>query len=564
MTRAVTDDACSSDPDNLTGMTERHIIEYKARTSYPFCLPEETIVKVYNRSTGQEQQLKRIKKEYSSQGWVVQEDLYDAEDLFIGSKKIRYNKFGKVIYEEDMTGAIIERVYDENNNMIEELNPLGLRKLLTYDFCNRLITIQEGDLVKHFRYNLKNERIEETDYSGNVTHYFFDELGRDIGKELPSFFSEEGLTTLKTTIEYDLLDNPTLEKDSLGNITKTLFTIHKKPYLIQHPDGTVEKFIYDLDGVLTESVDKYGNTTKIISDYQGRPVSIEVLSPSGDSLKKTTRQYNAFHLISETDALGCVTHHEYDDAGRLIKKRRGTSLEEYVYDSLSRPWKTINWTSDQDAIVTFKQFDHKDRIVEQRIESLSGLVQDQVIYEYNAMDQITKETHFQAVTQFIYNLHGDLIETINPLGVSIKLEYDYHVIDAKGEKGMRITSIDPKGVLLIIDKNALGEEKRGEKKNSLGETLELWDVLFNARGEKSKRIDVAYHMGKQLRHVITSWKWDCYGRLESLTEGYSSPDEKKTSIIYNSFGQRASIIKPSGIQNFFSYDTLGRQSRWYS
>lgn len=138
------------------------------------------------------------------------------------------------------------------------------------------------------------------------------------------------------------------------------------------------------------------------------------------------------------------------------------------------------------------------------------------------------------------------------------------MIDARGERGSRVISIDPKGVLTIIDKNALGLEKRGEKKNSLGETLQLWDILYNSKGEKSKRIEVVYSHGKQLRHVITSWNWDYLGRLESITEACSTPDEKTTSITYNSLGQRESITKPSGLKILYSYDVLGRIRRWYA
>lgn len=573
--KEVIDDGLSDNYEDLTGVTERRSIEYKPRSTYPFGLAEEVVYKAYDLIAGVEKQLKRIRHHYTVEGWLQQSDTFNADDHHAFSQKYRYNNNGKVIYEEDPTGAVIEYAYDENNNKIEEKGPLpGYRKVFQYDFSNRLnkeTEILENEnlhLVKSYKYNYKSECIEETDISGNTTKHAYDELGRKISTEYPLFFSETGFTTTKSHTEYDCLDNPCVQIDTKGNKTSTKHTIRGKPFYIEYPDGTVEKMAYDLDGTLRESVDKYGNKTVISSDYLARPLSKEVYSPSGDLLKRSTCEYNAFHLLKETDEIGAETRYEYDFAGRLIRKMQGASIEEYSYDSLSRLFETVTWTTGNGAVVVNKRFNNNGLVIKETTRSLSGTMQARVCYEYNALGKKTKEERLvkkdEAVTRYIYNARGDLIETINPLGVSTKILYDYHVVDARGERGTRVISIDPKGVLTIIDKNAIGLEKRGEKKNSLGETLQLWDYLYNSTGEKCKRIEVVYTAGKPVRHVITAWVWDSLGRLGHLIEAHGSIDEKITSITYNSYGQRASIIKPSGRQNLFSYDTLGRMSRWYS
>lgn len=574
--KEIVDDGSGEHFEDLRDVSERHIIEYRARASFPFGLSEETVYKAYDPSTGIEKQLKRVHSSYTIEGWLQQEDFFDADGRYVCSKKYRYNHLGKVIYKEDPTGAITEYVYDENSNKIEEIGPLpGYRKVFRYDYSNRLIKEKEIlekenlSLVKSYRYNRKSECIEETDISGNSTKYTYDPFGRKTSTESPVFFSEWGFRTLKTSTEYDCLNNPCLQIDARGNQTKIQCTVRGTPYLIEYPDNTAEKMVYNEDGTLKESYDKYGNKTLIVRDYLGRHLSKEVYSPSGDLLKHSTFEYNAFHLIKETDALGCKTYYEYDFAGRLIRKTRGTAIEEYSYDKLSRLYKTITWTDGNDAVVLIKRFDNNDRVIEETTELLSGFIQARVRYGYNALGEKIKEARQvhndeEAVTHYVYNARGDLIETINPFGISTKIHYDYYVLDARGERGTRVISIDPKGVLTIIDKNALGLEKRGEKKNSLGETLQLWDYLYNEKGEKYKRIEVVYSEGKPMRHVISVWMHDALGRLSSITEGYSSPDEKTTRITYNNYGQREAIIKPSGLSNLFKYDTLGRMSRWYS
>ncbi|CRX37706.1 RHS repeat-associated core domain-containing protein [Estrella lausannensis] len=571
----ISDDGGSENPEVLTGVSERLITEYKPRTSFPFGLHEEVIYKAYDPSTGTEKQLKRLKNSHSPEGWLLESEIYDAEDNYVASKKYRYNKYGKIIYEELPGGIIIERSYDKNTNLIEERGPLaGYSKLYTYDFMNRLIKEVEVlaadgiSLVKSYRYNKKGERYEETDFAGNVTEYAFDEMGREVQATLPALFTDGVLCRPIISVEYDVLDNPIIKTDVFGNATKTKFTGRKKPYHIEHPDGTTEKFLYELDGILKESTDKYGNHTVFSTDYQGRVVKKELYNAQGELLKTSSYKYSATHLIEETDPLGCKKTYDYDWAGRLIRKCVGPSVSEYSYDSLSRLAREVTWSSAQDAIVKELSYDVAGRVTEECVKSLSGHIESRVRFEYNALGKKTLEAHLsggeETITRYAYNGRGDLIETINPLGLSTRIEYQFNHVNEQGERGTCVTSIDPKGIITVVEKNSLGLDSRIEKKNSLGETIQLAKIFYNAKGGREKRVDTVFSENRALRTVITAWRYDSLGRLEHVIEAFGSPDEKTTSVTYNALGQRDCISKPSGVKILFDYDELGKLRRWWS
>ncbi|WP_143406419.1 RHS repeat-associated core domain-containing protein, partial [Estrella lausannensis] len=574
-TGEIQDDGETEDPDSLTGVTERHVVEYRLTNSYPFGLPAEVVFRSLDLETGQLCQLKRIKNSFSDQGRLLKEDLYDSQDAYVSTKEWRYNGFGQVVFEKNAEGEVVERSYDANGNLTEEIGPLpGYSKRYTYDFCNRLIKEEEilADagvvLAKNYRYNLKSERIEESDFSGNVTRYEYDELGRCIAATVPSFFTESGTAVVQTKTMYDVMDNPITQIDAKGGVTECKYTARGKPYYKKNADGTEERTYFDLDGTLRESVDIYGNKTVIESDYLGRPTKKSVYSPAGELLKANTYTYNAFHLLKETDPNGCETRFFYDYAGRLVRKERGSSIEEYAYDNLSRPYKTTVWTEEGEAIVKVCVYDLKDRVIEERMETLDGVVQSRICTEYNALDKKLRERVWvddrEAVTCYKYNSRGDLIETTNAEGFITRIEYDFSYVDDKGERGIRVSTIDPKGLLTIVDKNPLGLEKRIEKRNSLGETLQLSEIFYNCYGEKVKRQETVFFQGKALKKIATAWGYDSCGRLTHLIEAQGSNDEKIICIDYNSKGQKVAVTRSSGRKILYEYDTLGRLSRWFA
>ncbi|NGX58638.1 MAG: hypothetical protein K940chlam3_01546, partial [Chlamydiae bacterium] len=77
--RKITDDGCSEDRNDKIGVTQRLITNTLPKYSRPcFGLPEVVMESYWDPVSLQEKQLKRTVFEYSPEGWVTKQDIYDA------------------------------------------------------------------------------------------------------------------------------------------------------------------------------------------------------------------------------------------------------------------------------------------------------------------------------------------------------------------------------------------------------------------------------------------------------------------------------------------------------
>ena len=91
-------------------------------------------------------------------------------------------------------------------------------------------------------------------------------------------------------------------------------------------------------------------------------------------MNETRSQYNAFHLISETDPEGIKTEYRYDNAGRLIESKKAGRVTTYVYDVLGRT-SEVREHFNGGYIAKIKDYDFLDRVIEERTEDDKGVVQ---------------------------------------------------------------------------------------------------------------------------------------------------------------------------------------------
>jgi len=344
----VTDDGTGREVNDLTDVSERRLTLMFNRSTAPIGLPQ--IIEQYyvDLATNQNVLLGRVVNTHSKKGKILSQEHYDSDGLLRFTLHWEYDSKGNLTKETDALGRIINRQYDANKNLIFEEGPHpGVYKEFKYDFVNRLIGIKEGhpdgiNLTTSFRYDFLGNKIAETDPYGQEIRYVYDSQNRKIQTIYPVVLDENMVPVQpKKHIGYDLLDNPCSLIDEAGGVTTILYTAHNKPYHKTYPDGTVEKFEYDLSGNLVMSIAQNGTKTLYTYDAFDRMITKEMYTADHEFIQKESNVYNTFHVVSKTDPDGMTTDYRYDKSGKLVEITKGEMRTGYEYDTLGRESKTL-------------------------------------------------------------------------------------------------------------------------------------------------------------------------------------------------------------------------------
>ncbi len=218
------------------------------------------------------------------------------------------------------------------------------------------------------------------------------------------------------------------------------YTATCKIYLKQYPDGSEERFEYTLKGELAKTIARDGSYTCYTYDAVSRPTKTEVFSPSGTLLSVSKNEYNAFHLISETDPAGYVTRYAYDGAGRLIRTEKEGQLTTYAYDSLGRQSEIHDYfgMGKSDYINNTITYDALNRVVQETEQDANGGLISRIDYAYDANGNCTEVTTYHKagvnVQATEYNVFGQPVYIENALGNSTHITYCYDHLNGKGQR----------------------------------------------------------------------------------------------------------------------------------
>ncbi|NGX55334.1 MAG: tRNA nuclease WapA [Chlamydiae bacterium] len=405
--RTVIDDGTTDNPDDISDITYRKIIEIQPKRELPCVgLPEEVQEKTIDAS-GNEILLKKIRYAYHPSGKIAREDHYDANDLYRFSLINEYNEKEQLISTIDPLGNLITREYDEHYNLTALSGPReDMRKEWTYDFANRpteeVIWRADGTpLKKEIQYDKLGRVVSVVDEKNLFTSYHYDALGRVMAITHPG-----GTKEYK---EYDVLGNVIKEIDPNGYETHSEYNDQGKPTKITYPDGSGEQFSYNLNGTLATHTDKNGAITQYTYDSFDNPIKTEIFSKDGPLLKTTSATFSPFAKLSETDGEGITTYYLYDFAGRKIGEKVLDREIAFEYDALGRVEKTI-----QDDTCYIEKHDDLGRVTEKRTET-SALV-TQVKYQYDPADNRTHTITSKGVKESVYDATGQPLQVIDPLG----------------------------------------------------------------------------------------------------------------------------------------------------
>jgi hypothetical protein len=308
------DDGDSEDPDNLSGVTERHIRLTTPRTQFPIGLPEVVQEYYYDLGLQTNQPVKQIINQHSPEGRILSQQHYGSDGKPAYTLTWDYDHLGNVREETNALGEKITRKFDSLGNKYYEHGPNpDAHTTFKYDHANRLIeeaaVWANGQTFETIHsYNCLNQKIATIDPNKNETLFFYDRLGHLTKTIHPAIYQTDGkfIHPIDET-RYNVMGQAIATKDANGNWTNRDYTIRGQVCKIRYPDGSSEQKEYSPDGLLIKETSKNGLMTCYKHDAFGHVILTEKFSPDGSLLSSTSATYNAFHLLSETDESGLVT-----------------------------------------------------------------------------------------------------------------------------------------------------------------------------------------------------------------------------------------------------------------
>ena len=572
LTREIIDDGSDEDLESLAGVTERRIKNIRNRSTLPIGLPELTEEGYLDLDSGEFILLHKTVNDYDIQGNLIRQEHYDNQSELAYTLAWEYDTFGHVIKETNALGQVIERKYDLNGNKIFEQGPcLDFYTNYHYDYSNRLIKTEKVDsqgrvYTNTFTYDYLNHLIRSSDYYGNETSHEYDALGRLVRTVFPEVAYVDGnISRPGIRQEYDLLGNIIMYEDAEGRKTCKKYNLRGQPLEIMYPDGTTERYEYAINGNPVKSIAKNGTYAVYTYDYQSRLVQTDHYSAGHKLLSSTSAVYNAFHLIEETDSEGIKTHYKYDRAGRMVSAEKGAQKHTCHYDSLGHLCEVHEYFGYgvKDYVVKKSAHDALDRPLSESIEDADGSLETKVQYVYDALGRKTATIHNSreglAISQTSFDILGHILEETDPLGCKTVYRYPEDCYNSLGQNVECIETTDPLGRTTVSIKDALGRTVCTLLKTPLGEMIHQKEISYTLSGLPVRQLDS--EAGKQ---VITQWEYDGWGRLISLIEAASTPEQKNTHYSYNEYGLQDRIIKPDGTVLFTLYDIQNRVRKRYS
>ena len=263
-----------------------------------------------------------------------------------------------------------QRVWDDNGNLIKDIDPEGRTTLYRYDSKGRLLSVTDpAGATTRYDYDAAGNPITITDPAGREWKRAFDSKGHLISQADPA-----GNPTAYT---YNDLGQLVAIKDAKGG-TKML-AYNEAGQLVSHTDcsNKTSRFSYNRLGHLIAAVDAASNITRYDTDGLGRVIA--AIRPDGS---REHYHYDANdNLTAVTDANGKITRFGYTPQGQLHTRidANGNSLA-YQYDAHLQLRKLINQNGER--------YD----------------------FAYDAQGRLTEETGFDGKrTSYQYNLAGDLV-----------------------------------------------------------------------------------------------------------------------------------------------------------
>ncbi len=506
----------------------------------------------------------------------------------------------RVLTITDELGDVTTNVYDDNGNLVEQIDAAGGSWTFAYDAMDRMTSAQDplGD-VSSANYDDRGRLASVTNALGDAIDLAYDAQGRvvgasdELGRSASIAYDAEGFVTARTdpngktaAFQNNPAGLPTRFTTPLGHATNFAYDSMGRRRSMTLPGGSASSLTFDKRGLpasaslplagATSSFarDEFGNVTMATLpggrmvhreyDVQGR-----LVMSSDPAQQETEFSYDArgrLDVVTLPGALGEIDY-DYDEAGRLTRREASDgTVESYSYDTAGRVTQAGSSVLGWDAAGRLIHSEGLD-IEYDAAGRLAKLVYGpglEVDYVYDAAGRVTSISDWVGgATTFEYDPAGHCTRIARPNGVETVMAYD--------DDGELISSIDRKPSPLpalagffdlgghYLQRDSRGRVASANRLLPFYAKPSLLDEFFSYNAAWQPQSSLYDTVGRRLSFGGLSYQWDLLGRLkEQGLDG--GPVE--TSYEWNGLDLPVALSRSGVVQQFDWNHALTANRPW--
>ena len=483
-----------------------------------------------------------------------------------------FDAAGRESYRISPTGHVVERIYDDADNVIAEIAHYQQVQLNDYSLEQLQTTLgvrSSRDHMASYHYDENGRLLDKTDANLQKTSYVYDNNGNlisktDANKAIWKYTYNESnqlIDTISPAISISRWRNDQLVRTTRSVITRNSYDSF----------GNIISVIRDVEGLAQTVNYEYDNSNRKIKTLYPKAL-INTATANQSSIRqeesKTVSEsiiYNAFgDIIASSDKRGHWRHFAYDNSEKLIFSLDNEGyLSQFGYDAFgnlktkavyaSRPQLPADFDYTSDAYMKVRQLDS----LRDRCESYSYDTDNRLIETSKAPVRIyNHKTGFSGIlsplTRLSYNAFNELVTTSLQLN-----ETDWAVTtNFYDDDGLKTAVIDAEHYLTSYEYNAFGQLQTETQYAIRCKDWTASKYNLPAISAKDRCVGFAYDALGQL--ISKTLKQVTYQRLSEKGSRYENITADLTSYYsYDAMGHLIATSDPQGNTALSYYDDCG-------
>jgi RHS repeat-associated protein len=522
----------------------RKIARYRLRQEQPFLHMPEWI-EDWTSDGKEEWLIKKAHLIYDKRGHINLEEIYDSEGHFAYNITREYDEQGNLTSETNPLNHTVTSTYTPKGQLATtETFSHRLKIHKSYDARGRLQKVEQNDHETTYKYDDLDRCRKSTDYLGNATLFEYDPISFGVTKtEGPPILSiDNHILAVNSFVTYDCLGRKQTSTDANGNITTYTYNAYGSPVEINYPDGGVEIYQYEKNGLLKSHTTHDHLVTEFTYDIQQRLIEKKYLF-EGRKIASEQWAYDALYLRTYTDKEGYTTTYDYDSAGRKISETICGRTTTFAYDRLGR-LNMIQYEHGQ--WIQFEK-DFLGQILAEKTTDEKGTLYHLIQYTYDPDGNRTTITRFphnkKATETFTYDPFHRLTERRDALDHATTTVYQENLRNSLGSRILTTLITDPNGIVTKRSYDPYGRLSQLQVGTSYTQ-----ERFYDAAGNL---------LQMQEGTLLNRYEFSPTHLLTAHTRAYGTSDARTTTYSYTKGGQLSTKTLPNGTCLTYTYTPLG-------